>query len=307
MKKLICLLSVALLLTACAETPTPSTTAAATATTSQSQDESVYYNRKWDGKSMKILCVGNSFARNATKYLYQIAAAEGVEEIIIGVLHIGGCTVERHYNNAQSGESAYTYYKNTTGQWESTESVSLEYGLQDEAWDVITITQGQGLYGIPSSYDVFLPGLIEYINEKKLNPEAQLAFHLIWAFPPDCPNDRFNLYAQNQEVMFESICSTAHQLLQNYPELHFLLPSGTAVQNARQALGEVFVKDDGFHLNSYGEYVAGYIWYASLTGNHITSLKYIPDGIGITRSAHEHIINAVNAALDQPLAVTPLE
>ena len=35
-------------------------------------------NRKWDGKTLKVLSVGNSFARNATKVLYQIAKQEGV-------------------------------------------------------------------------------------------------------------------------------------------------------------------------------------------------------------------------------------
>ena len=81
-------------------------------------------NTKWDGKSLKVLCVGNSFALNATKVLYQIAQAHGVEEITLGVLHIPGCTIATHLEKAKSAEAAYKYYKNTTGTWEITENTT---------------------------------------------------------------------------------------------------------------------------------------------------------------------------------------
>ena len=252
-------------------------------------------NTQWDGKTLRVLCIGNSFARNATKCLYDIAEAEGVEEIVLGVLHIGGCTVEKHWNNAQSGAASYTYYKNTTGTWESTEGVTLLEGLQDENWDVITITQGQGFYGIASSYDVCLEGLIAYAKENATNPDAQIAFHMTWAFPPDSTNERFDYYANNQEVMFQAITTTARDVILTTPGIDFLLPSGTAIQNVRGPIGEQFFKDDGYHLNAFGEYVAGYMWYASLTGQPLTELKYKPAGYG---SYADTIRDAVNAALD---------
>ena len=89
------LLSVLLLLSLCAcggESAAP-----ATEPTQETTPAQVYYNTKWDGKSLKVLCVGNSFARNATKVLYQIAQAHGVEEIVLGILYIGGCSVETHW------------------------------------------------------------------------------------------------------------------------------------------------------------------------------------------------------------------
>jgi len=265
-----------------------------------------YYNTKWDGKTLKVLCVGNSFARNATKVLYQIAEAHGVEEIVLGVLYIGGCSVETHWNNAQSGEAAYSYYKNTSGEWEVTKNTDLIYGLQDEQWDVITITQGQGLYGIPESYDGCLEELIDYINTNKTNPDSQIAFHMTWAFPQDSTIERFSLYNYDQEYMFECIADTAKNRILPTEGIDFLLPSGSAIQNARTALGDIFSDDDRFHLGKIGEYVAGYVWFAYLTGQEVEELKYIDASVAQMQSSHQAILDAVNAALDDPFTVTQI-
>ena len=44
---------------------------------------------------MKILAVGNSFSRNATTYLHQTAAAQGISLTAVN-LYIGGCSLETH-------------------------------------------------------------------------------------------------------------------------------------------------------------------------------------------------------------------
>ena len=310
MKKLLCvLLSALMLLSLCAcggeaqpaQAPSPTTTAAPTTEPAPAE---VYYNTKWDGKTLKVLCVGNSFARNATKVLYQIAEAHGVEEIVLGVLHIGGCTVEKHWNNAQSEAAAYKYYKNTTGEWKLTENATLLYGLQDEQWDVITITQGQGMYGIPKSYDGCLEELIGYINENKTNPDSQIAFHMTWAFPKDSTIERFNNYANDQDIMFQCIVDTARERILPTEGIDFLLPSGSAIQNGRTALGDIFSDDDRFHMGKIGEYVCGYVWFSYLTGQSIDELKYIDPSVAPMKSSHQPILNAVNAAFVDPFTVT---
>ena len=47
---------------------------------------------------MKILSIGNSFSEDAQRYLHQIANANG-DDIFCANLYIGGCSLERHYNN----------------------------------------------------------------------------------------------------------------------------------------------------------------------------------------------------------------
>ena len=50
---------------------------------------------------IKILAIGNSFSQDATHYLQQIAAADTVDMKVVN-LYIGGCSLERHWNNIQS-------------------------------------------------------------------------------------------------------------------------------------------------------------------------------------------------------------
>lgn len=306
MKKILCLLlSVLLVLSLCAcGKPAETPTEPAAEPTTEATNTQVLYNTKWDGKSLRVLCVGNSFARNATKVLYQIAQAHGVQEIVLGILYIGGCTVETHWMNAQSGAAKYQYYKNTIGAWELKENVTFNYGLQDEAWDVITITQGEGKYGIPQSYDGCLEELIGHLNTYKTNPDAQIAFHMTWAFPKDSTITRFQLYANNQDVMFKCIADTARDRIMTMDEVDFLLPSGSAIQNARTVMGDVFSASDRFHLGALGEYVAGYTWFTYLTGQSIDELKYIDDSVGSSEVYRQAILDAVNATFRDPYTVT---
>lgn len=311
MKKIISLLlSVLMLLSLCAcsgESAVPTTeptVISETAPTTEPVPVNTYYNTKWDGKTLKVLCIGNSFARNATKVLYQIAQAHGVEEIVLGILYIGGCSVETHWQNTQSGASVYQYYKNTIGLWEMTESTNFLYGLQDEDWDVITITQGQGLYGVPKSYDGCLEELIGYVNANKTNPEAQIAFHMTWAFPKDSTIERFTYYANDQDVMFKCIVDTARDRILPTEGVDFLLPSGSVIQNARTAMGDVFSAGDRFHLAALGEYVSGYVWFSYLTGQPIEKLLYIDDSVGTSATTHQQILDAVNGAFRDPFTVT---
>lgn len=48
-------------------------------------------------------------------HLYTVAKAKGVEEIVLGNLYVGSCTLEKHVGFAEKDEPAYKYYKNNTG------------------------------------------------------------------------------------------------------------------------------------------------------------------------------------------------
>lgn len=261
-------------------------------------------NKSWDGKTLKVLSVGNSFARNATKVLYQIAKQEGVEEIVLGNLHIGGCPISRHYELSQSGAAEYAYYKNTTGTWEKTENVAMMTALQDEEWDYITITSTPGQEGDPKFYEGCLDGLIAFLRANKTNPEAKIAYHMTWAFPNASQSSVMKLHGNSRVNMFNAITDTTQNHIMTKYDLDFLIASGTAVENSRSSLGEVFTKDDGYHMNTYGEYVTGYMYFAAITGKPLTELKFKPNYISDT--SRVVIARAVNAALHDPFAATDL-
>ena len=56
---------------------------------------------------MRILTIGNSFSEDATRYLSQIAKAQGVNFEVVNLM-IGGCSLERHYRNMLDDKKDYT-------------------------------------------------------------------------------------------------------------------------------------------------------------------------------------------------------
>ena len=63
-------------------------------------------------KSIKILAIGNSFSVDATEYLWNMLDDAGIEEVIVGNLYIGGCSLDTHWSNMSNNKNAYTFYYN---------------------------------------------------------------------------------------------------------------------------------------------------------------------------------------------------
>ena len=302
MKRFIAFLLCALLLCGCAPTAAPEETTAAPTTEAPLDLPALS-----DGKTLKVLAIGNSFSNNTTDYLYQIAAAHGATDITLGRLYIGGCSLQRHANNIETEGREYTYYKNTTGVWEKFEAVTMLYGLQDEAWDIITLQQSSGNSGIVNTYNAPLDTVVNFVQENKTNPDAKLVWHMTWAYQGDSDHKDFGNYANSQEVMYQSIVAAVDQKILNNDAFCAVIPAGTAVQNARTSyLGDTITRD-GYHLNEYAKLIGGYIWFATFTGQTLDSINLdsIPGGSTLSEEEKAVILESVNNALKKPYEVTP--
>ena len=60
---------------------------------------------------MNILAIGNSFSQDATHYLAGLAAADGTVMRVYN-LYIGGCSLERHWQNIEGDRRDYQYQLN---------------------------------------------------------------------------------------------------------------------------------------------------------------------------------------------------
>ena len=246
-----------------------------TSTTTPATEAPTVQNTKWDGKTLKILAIGNSFSVDAMTYLYNIARAEGIENVILGNLYIGGCTLETHYNNMKSGAAAYQYYKNTRGAWVETPNATILDGILDEKWDIITMQQASGSSGQSATYTPYLEPMTAFVTEHMTNPDCQFAWHMTWAYQQNSTHSEFSKYRKDQTFMYRAICTVVQKYIVPSTAFPIVIPSGTAVQNARGSYFGDTLTRDGYHLNETARYIAGYTWFATLTGKTLSSLAYI--------------------------------
>lgn len=260
----------------------------------------MYHNTKWDQKTLKVLAIGNSYSVDTLRYLYDIAHADGVERIILGNLYIGGCSLERHNENAKTGAADYIYYKNTAGKWEETPNATLLQGLRDEDWDVITLQQQSMNAGIPGSFDTHLEELIDYVQANKKNPDCQLAWHMTWAYPEGSTNENFAPFNYDRKTMYGAIVGSVQQKILPHGAFSILIPSGTVLENGRACFGERFSRDLWHHLSDFGQFMTGCMWYSSLTGKPLLELKFVPEGMELTERMKLDILNCLTAAFIDP-------
>lgn len=213
---------------------------------------------------MNILSIGNSFSRDAQRYLHQIARADGVD-INTFNLHIGGCSLSSHYRNMLSEARAYTLDVNgmTTGF-----QVSLKEALLNRDWDIITLQQASIYSPTYSTYEPYLEKLAEYV--RLCVPKAKIVIHQTWAYEQD--SYRLNEVARYSDFrdMLRDI-QDAYQKAAEHIHADYIIPSGE-VFGAMLENGIEKMHRDTYHASlGLGRYALGLIWYKILTGNEVVN------------------------------------
>lgn len=253
-----------------------------------------------DDGVLKILSIGNSFSVDAQEYLYQILEDMGVEKIKLGNLYVGGCALDTHLVYAERDIPAYTYYTNTDGNWVETKNFSIIEAVKSENWDYITFQQASGSSGIANTYDDLEP-LIDMV--KPLCQEAKLVWHMTWAYQQDSSHKEFAKYDNDQETMYKAIVSAVNEKIENNDDIDFVIPVGTAIQNARSSYIGDNLTADGHHLSlDLGRYIAGLTFAHALTGLSIDNVEYQPETV--TESQKQVAIEAVKNCIARPYEVT---
>jgi len=259
------------------------------------------------GKALKVLAIGNSFSQDATQWLYEIALDAGIDEIILGNLYIGGCTLATHWENAKENNAAYTYYKNSVGIWEKYNKSTMLQGILDEDWDIITLQQASGVSGMEETYNSDLTNLIEYVNTHKTNPNAKLVWHMTWAYQSDSTHKEFVNYENDQLKMYNSILSCVQNKILTNPAFSYIIPTGTAIQNLRTSIIGDRLTRDGYHLSyNLGRYTAALTWFHAITGESIDNITFNPEPEEIPEIYIPLIKKAVKAAIEKPFEITYL-
>ena len=253
---------------------------------------------------IRILAIGNSFSEDAIENnLYELAAADGIKTIIAN-MYIGGCSLERHLDNARGNKGAYRYRKlGLDGIRKQTDHMTLERAIKDEKRDYISLQQASGLSGRYDTYTPFLPALVAYV--RKLAPKGcKIVWHQTWSYSIDSTHGSFKDYNNDQMQMYYAIMDCSERAARDN-RLSMVVPSGTAIQNARTTFIGDNMNRDGYHLDlSYGRYTAACTWYEAIFHRSVVGNNYAPKGLhrdivfAVQKSAHE--------AVNHPYEITDL-
>lgn len=228
---------------------------------------------------IKVLAIGNSFSVDAVEnYLHELGTAADMK-VIIGNLYIGGAPLSLHIQNANEDAAKYSYRKiGLDGKKAVTQNVSISQALDDENWDYVSFQQVSSFSG---KYDVImesLSSLVHYVRAK-VDPQTQFVYHQTWAYQHDSDHKGFAKYNRDQMTMYSAIVG-ATKKVHALGDFKYLIPAGTAIQNARtSSLGDTFTRD-GYHLQlDYGRFTAACTWYEKIFNKDVRKNPYKPEKV----------------------------
>lgn len=257
--------------------------------------------------TLRILAIGNSFSQDSVEqYLWELFDAAGMP-VIIGNMYIGGCTLERHFKNTVTNSDDYAYRKIVGGVRTNTPNATLSQALADEPWDYVSFQQASGVSGEYETYEPYLEALTAYVR-RRVPATAVFMWHQTWSYAADADHREFPRYGKDQMQMYQAIMGASRKAVSAH---HFpiLIPSGTAIQNARtSSLGDKFNRD-GYHLEkTYGRYTAACTWFEAISGVSVADNAYRPKSVSADKAsicrkaAHNACLNPYKVTSFQPVA-----
>ena len=190
---------------------------------------------------------------------------------------------------------------------------------RDEEWDYVTLQVSPDYVGgdKPTSgfgagrveYD-YLPMMIDWIQENAINANVDIKFHQIWAYSEGCDLWSYTYHGFDQQTMYNNIIDATQQYVATNEDITGIIPCGTAVQNGRALLGDIFNMpdastggSDGYHLNEkYGDFIGSLTWACFFSG--VDAHTITERSTGMTEAEFSAIADAVNAALADWTQVT---
>ena len=257
-------------------------------------------------RPLKLLAIGNSFSEDAIEQnLFELAAAAG-HQMVIGNMYIGGCSLERHWGNAQSNKPDYDYRKiGIDGKMTRTANYTLDKALRDEQWDYVSLQQVSQLSGMYSSFQPHLDSLIAYVRAR-VPATTKLIWHVTWAYAQNSTHGGFANYDRNQDKMYRAIVEGAQRLKKENAQFSLFVPVGTAIQNARTSFVGDHLNRDGFHLDLVlGRYTAACTWFECLFGTNVVGNRFVPKGLSAEQKAVAQW--SAHLAVERPFECSPID
>lgn len=250
---------------------------------------------------IKILMIGNSFSISCMPHLPKTAAALGIKLDLMS-LYIGGCSLERHWNNIEACEidpslKQYRSDRNVLCGETAVGEAAIAEALASDKWDIVTIQQASHQSWIPESYHPYGDNVVKTI--RKYAPQAEVVVQETWSYTPF--DHRLADWGITPDEMYTKLHEAYGAFAAGYG--FRVIPMGTAVQAFRKALPVKYATDsfggdvvggrggnplpdcDVFHLNEDGEYLQALVWAAKLFGKDPRLCEYVPEWLSQERAS----------------------
>lgn len=270
-------------------------------------------NKYEKGKELRLLVIGNSFSRNATLYLPQLAA-EGGHKFVIRKAEISGSPLKKHWDAVEAAEANPDDPKG-----KPYNGKSLKMLLMNGEWDIITMQQASTHSAYPESYYPYINHLYNFI--KKFQPNAEVVIHQTWPYREDAKY--FSRIAAEERAksareMWEKSRMAYHKVAKEFNMR--IIPTGDAfwsvssdpnwkfvpdanynfenpvypeLPNEKNSLNAGYswtktekIKLDANHANHAGSYLGALVWYSFLFKESPVNLKFVPDGVNQNFAAY---------------------
>lgn len=251
---------------------------------------------------IRILGIGNSFTMDVMEQHLEPIMESMSQPAIMGYPYRGGTSLQQHVAFTKDGSLPYTYCEWRDGKLSKSGEFTADLisCIKLEQWDYILIQTDHLNSGKIASYEPYLTELIDIVKTNCPNKQVKLGLYMTWAYDSGSTASGFSYYQQSSTVMYDSIISCVKRVLPNHPEL-FLIPVGTAIQNARTSYKGERLNRDGYHLNyDYGRYIASLCWAKALCGFEPQEVPYYPNNISeyCANMCRQAVINAFISPYD---------
>lgn len=269
-----------------------------------------------DDGIMKILMIGHSLGNDSTFMLPAVFQAEGMTNVVVGVIYHSGCRLGQHAEYIKQEAAQYAYYEfdlSSDVEWRRADcnggyhsfipgsgtdvyiedgsiAQTMQFGITRHDWDLVVMQAGvfeaanvsDG--GFSMDFKTNIETIQNHVLENDIEPASvpKFAWNITWTCPSDAKmNDSYknNLYKNfaNQREMYEAIISTFQDTVSTLHDWEYVFPSGTAVENAvTSKLKAEGVYRDFIHVNDFGRLMVAYTWYCTMFDKDINELEIKP-------------------------------
>ena len=141
-------------------------------------------------------------------------------------------------------------------------------------------------------------------TDGKKREKGKMSLETVLADASTSKHSGFKNYNCNQLTMYQAIADAVKKAAKAN-KIKIVIPSGTAIQNARTSFIGDHLNRDGYHLDvKIGRYTAACTWFERIFKHNVVGNPYAPEGLDEARKAVAQ--KAAHAAVKHPYKVTDL-